>query len=253
VDKRQRDGRNPSARLTVSFSDLSGKGRFLTMSENHSLDHQDTAPTDGLHLYHECRTTASQIVRVVLAARGLQAKDHGAGVPRDPAPASPLPVLVHDGVVVTGLIGILAHIATKFPVRTKRRWGAGALHPNAKVSEEAWLAEAEKMSTVTDALGRSGAQPNIVLIRAIKTQIDAALKTMAWLGGKQPGAADLAWGVIVRRAELAGFPLTNFPNLVRWQFRLRRKMKIDAYVRPPSRRLPWPVPFVGRKRKPAIA
>jgi glutathione S-transferase len=207
----------------------------------------------GLHLYHECRTTASQIVRVVLAARGLQVMDHGAGVPRDPAPASPLPVLVHDGAVVTGLIGILAHIATKFPVRTKKRWGAGAPHPDAKVSEETWLAEAEKMTKLTDALGRSGAQPNVVLMRAIKTQLDAALKTMAWLGGRQPGAADLAWGVIVRRAELAGFPLSNFPNLLRWQFRLRRKMKIDAYVRPPARRLPWPIGFSGHKRKPAVA
>jgi glutathione S-transferase len=223
------------------------------MPQSHSPEHRDAVPTEGLHLYHEGRTTASQIVRVVLAARGLQATDHGAGLPRDPAPGSPLPVLAHDGVVVTGLIGILAYIATKFPVRTKRRWGAGAPHPNAKVSEETWLAEAEKMTKVTDALGRSGAQPNIVLMRAIKTQLDAALKTMAWLGGKQPGAADLAWGVIVRRAELAGFPLSDFPNLLRWQFRLRRKTKIDAYVRLPAGRLPWPLPFVGRKRKPAVA
>lgn len=203
-----------------------------------------------LHLYHDSRTTTSQIVRVALAARGLSFIDHGAGVPRDPAPAQPLPVLVHDGMPVAGFIAILTHVATAFPVRTKKRWGVGAPLQLPHVSEATWLAQAEQMAEVTDALGRNGAHPNATLLRVIKTQLDAALKTMVWLGGKQPSAADYAWGVIVRRAELSGISLHEFPNLLRWQFRLRRKMKIDDYVRPPARRLPW---LSGRKSKPATA
>lgn len=209
----------------------------------------------NLRLYHETRSTASQIVRTVLLARGLWAEDHGAGVPRDPSPAQPLPVLVDDGEIVAGLGRILRHLDRRFPKRIFRpKPGAAPAVEDPKAS--AWLDEAEEMAALSDALRRNGAQPHPSLIRLIKTRLDSALGETAWLSGRKFGAADLAWGVIVRRAELSGLSIREFPRLRRWLGRLRRRVKFERIVRPPSRRLAFPVSaFLRRrfKRKPQTA
>ncbi|NWH07985.1 MAG: glutathione S-transferase C-terminal domain-containing protein [Alphaproteobacteria bacterium] len=177
------------------------------------------------------------MARLALAAEGLAVTDHGAGVPRMPAPAQPLPVLVHEGRIYAGLGPVLRHIAHDI-AKPATSWSMKPA-PNREPHEAlAWISDAVEAAPLADGLTRhSLAGSGAPLLRLIKGRLDETLSTRAWLSPGRPGVADFAWAVIVRRAEWAGFDVSAHPALRQWLTRLDRKVKLHRFTAPPARRL----------------
>lgn len=220
---------------------------------------------NGLHLFHFGMSNCSQRVRICLFEKGVDWESHPVDMVRNEHasewfqqlnPLGLIPVLVHDGDIVTESIDIIRHIDKRFPDKSLipsnqlllsemeniLRFADGAQGAIKLLSHEFLF----KPSRFAMGLGfkkfsRNHGNSELVAFRKrfinnefTEEELNAAIEEMStcysileeslskktreetWLVGGRFSLADVAWMVNVHRMELIGFPLDLYPHISEW-------------------------------------
>ncbi len=237
----------------------------------------------GLHLYHFGMSNCSQRVRLLLEEKQLAWTSHPVDLSRDehaqPAflainPRGVVPVLVHDGRVITESLDILEHLEACFPspsLRPDTQSGhagaalitlAGEVQPALKLLSHEYLfkplrrmrpaqlerfaashADAALVQFMRDFSSKEGFGRARICAAAASMErafgrLEAQLADGDWLAGPHFSSVDIAWMPNLRRMALMRFPLRHRPKLHGWARRVA--------ARPSFRRAildyePWPL------------
>jgi len=230
----------------------------------------------GLHLYHFSMSNCSQKARLCLEEKGLQWTSHPVDLlnsqhltPEFVAinPKGLVPVLVHDGVVVTESSDIIDYLDQHFPnpplrpsdpVERERmyRWlklwdetqislktlshntilkgrttemrnQMGRLESLVKNDE---LVDFMREFTSEQGLSRERLARSTQWIVQILTEMDERLAQHRWLAGDAFSLADLAWGIDIHRFELIKFPMERYAAMLAWYRRIEARPGFQRMV-----------------------
>lgn len=230
----------------------------------------------GLHLYHFSMSNCSQKARLCLEEKGLQWISHPVDLPNNQHltpefvainPKALVPVLVHDGVVVTESSDIIDYLDQHFPNPPLRpsdpaelermyRWlklwdetqiSLKALSHNTILKGRAAGMRAqmgklealvkndelvEFMREFTSANGLSKARLDRATrwIERVLGELDARLTGHPWLAGDALSLADLAWSIDIHRFELIKFPMEGYPAIRAWYRRITVRASFQRMV-----------------------
>jgi len=221
----------------------------------------------GLHLWHDDLSSCSQRVRAVLSIKNLDWESHLLAIPKGDTttpeylainPKGLVPVLVHDGMLMTESTYIIDYLDQTYPVP--------ALHPNdpalvaqmnqwlaladgaqydLKVLSHEFLFRAARDVSAADVENFENNVDNEVLVKFIRVyheqdrlpedmiaesvdrtdewfrQLDEVLNGRRWLVGDALSLADIAWMPNVHRFELMDWPMERYPHLVAWHKQIK--------------------------------
>ncbi len=230
----------------------------------------------GLHLYRFSMSNCSQKARLCLEEKGLQWTSHPVDLlnsrhltPEFVAinPKGLVPVLVHDGVVVTESSDIIDYLDQHFPSPPLRpadpaerelmyRWlklwdetqislktlshntilkgrtaemrnQMGKLESLVKNDE---LADFMREFTSEQGLSRERLARSTQWIVQMLTEMDQRLAQHQWLAGDAFSLADLAWSIDIHRFELIKFPMERYAAMLAWYRRIEARPGFQRMV-----------------------
>jgi len=230
----------------------------------------------GVHLYHFSMSNCSQKARFCLEEKGLQWTSHPVDLlnnrhltPEFVAinPKGIVPVLVHDGVVVTESSDIIDYVDQHFPdppLRPADPAERERMYRWLKLWDETqiWLktlshntmlrgrttqmrtdmAKLEKlvkndelvefMREFTSEAGLSKARVERATnwIERVLGELDERLAGHQWLAGDAFSLADLAWSIDIHRFELIKFPMEKYPAMLAWYRRIETGLGFQRMV-----------------------
>ena len=248
-------------------------------------NNQSITGLSGIHVWHDGMSSCSQRVRTVLAAKDKDWEDHRVELmhaanfaPEFLAinPKGLVPVLVHDGTLVTESVDIIDYLDTAFPspslrpneseeLAQMREWLAlaDAAQFDLKVlSHEFLLRAVRKVSDedlerirndvvnddLVDFLGvytDGDYLPAELVSESVNRtderfcRLDNALEGRHWLAGATLSLGDIAWMPNAHRFELMDWPLEKYPNFHRWHTMVKELPSYRAGIvkwEPPSAR-----------------
>lgn len=233
-------------------------------------ENQGVKSLEGLHLYHFWLSSCSQRVRMVLAEKNLQWVDHPVDIsPRGMEhmteeyqsihPDGLVPVVVHDGQVITESIDIIDYLDQHFPgdslhpqdaaqQREMHEWmrRADAAQHSIKTLTHEFLFKPgrmrgeqlsrflanhknEELCKFLTVFGSDDGFPKEKIDAELKLQhdefvaLDTALEGSDWLVGSQFSLADVAWVPNARRLDMIQYPFDRHPNLANWYERIKAR------------------------------
>ena len=223
---------------------------------------------NGLHLFHFDFSNCSQRVRICLIEKGVDWNSHPVNLLLNEHstewfqsinPKGLVPVLVHDGSVVTESVEIIRYIDRMCPSPSLQPEGsvndremdgiislADSVQSPIKLLTHYFLAKPQRFLVKRSLKKFSDSHNNSDLV-AFKKRfanneftvdevrcsidemhkvvriIDAYLIKQTWLLGNEFSLADIAWMVNIHRLDLMGFPLSRYNNLGLWYQRCKQR------------------------------
>jgi glutathione S-transferase len=230
----------------------------------------------GLHLYHFSMSNCSQKARLCLEEKELQWTSHPVDqvhnehlTPEFIAinPKALVPVLVHDGVVVTESSDIIDYLDRHFPDPPLRpsdpaelermfRWlklwdetqiWLKTLSHNTILKERAASMRAEmgklealvhndelvefmRELTSERGLSQSRLERATNWIERMLDELNQRLAQDPWLAGDAFSLADLAWSVDIHRFELIKYPIDEYPAMLVWYRKIEARPSFQRMV-----------------------
>lgn len=212
----------------------------------------------GLHLYHFSMSNCSQKARLCLEEKGLLWTSHPVDLVHNEHltpefvainPKALVPVLVHDGVVVTESSDIIDYLDRHFPdpplcpsepaeLERMYRWlklwdetqiWLKTLSHNTILKDRAVpmrkletlvrndeLVEFMREFTSEQGLSQARLQRATNWIERILGELNQRLARHPWLAGDAFSLADLAWSIDIHRFELIKLPIDDYPAMLAW-------------------------------------
>jgi glutathione S-transferase len=230
----------------------------------------------GLHLYHFSLSNCSQKARFCLEEKGLQWTSHAVDLMHNEHltpefvainPKAVVPVLVHDGVVVTESSDITDYLDRHFPnpplrpsdpVELERmyRWlkiwdetqiwlktlshatilkdRAAHVRPQMQKFETLVkndeLVEFMREFTSEQGLSQGRLERATQWIGRVLGELDERLKQHPWLAGDAFSLADLAWSIDIHRFQLTKFPMDKYSAMLEWYRRIEARPGFQRMV-----------------------
>ena len=220
----------------------------------------------GLHLFHFDFSNCSQRVRICLIEKGLRWNSHPVNLLLNEHasdwfqainPKGLVPVLVHDGKVVTESMEIVRYIDRVYPEPRLQPPSssdvtlvndivslADDVQSHIKLLTHYFLARPQrflvkrslkkfsnnhqnsdlvnfKTRFANDDFTVSEVRDSIDAMHRMMRTLDAYLIKQKWFVGGDFTLADIAWMVNVHRLDLMGFPLSHYRNLQEWYIRCK--------------------------------
>ena len=223
---------------------------------------------NGLHLFHFDFSNCSQRVRICLIEKGMDWNSHPVNLLLNEHstdwfqsinPKGLVPVLVHDGSVVTESVEIIRYIDRMYPSPGLQPEGsennhemdeiislADSVQSQIKLLTHYFLAKPQRF-LVKRSLKKFSDNHNNSDLVAFKKRfanneftidevrfsidemhkvlriIDTYLIKKTWFLGDEFSLADIAWMVNIHRLDLMGFPLSRYSNLGLWYQRCKQR------------------------------
>lgn len=229
----------------------------------------DIGALKGLHLWHAALSNCSQRVRLALAEKqlawtshsvDLMSFEHASAAFQAINPKGLVPVLVHDGRTITDSNDIIQYLDRAFPDSSlsqgsDRDWFDLADRCQTALrtlSHELLFGEVRRLDGETlTRFGRDHGNREFYRflhrfsttgfddvhlagcageLAAALAAIEARLDARCFLGGESMSLADLSWTANVRRLDLLGWPLAQWPRLLRWYGSIRARPSFVAAV-----------------------
>lgn len=230
----------------------------------------------GLHLYHFSMSNCSQKARLCLEEKGLQWTSHPVDLlhnehltPEFVAinPKAVVPVLVHDGVVVTESSDIIDYVDRHFPkpplrpsdpAELERMYRWLKLWDETQISLKTLshntilkgrtatvrtqmqkfetlvkndeLVEFMREFTSEQGLSKGRLERATSWIERMLGEINERLGSHQWLAGDAFSLADLAWSIDIHRFELIKFPMDKYPATLAWYRRIETRPGFQRMV-----------------------
>lgn len=230
----------------------------------------------GLHLYHFSMSNCSQKARFCLEEKGLPWTSHAVDLlhnqhltPEFVAinPKAIVPVLVHDGVVVTESSDIIDYLDQHFPNPPLRpadpaerermyRWlklwdetqiSLKTLSHNTILKDRAAtvrtqmqkfetlvkndeLVEFMREFTSEQGLTKARLERSTKWIEQMLGELDQRLASHPWLAGDAFSLADLAWSIDIHRFQLIRFPMDKYPAMLAWYRKIEARPGFQRMV-----------------------
>jgi glutathione S-transferase len=230
----------------------------------------------GIHLYHFSMSNCSQKARFCLEEKGLQWTSHPVDLANNEHltpefvainPKALVPVLVHDGVVVTESSDIIEYIDRNFPQPPLRppdpdelelmyRWlklwdetqiwlktlshntilkgrAAGMREQMGKLEtlvKNDELVEFMREFTSEQGLSKGRLERATDWIERTLGELDERLSNHLWLAGDAFSLADLAWSIDIHRFELVRFPMEKYSAMIAWYRRIEGRPGFQRMV-----------------------
>jgi glutathione S-transferase len=206
---------------------------------------------EGLHLFHDAWSLASQQVRLVLAEKGvswtshavdLRRGEHDAASYRVVNPSGEVPMLVHDGRIFVDAHDVMEYLDDQYPqVPLRPATSSGLIHMRE------WVARQETIHRALDVLsqefvfgpldGTARPTPAVASIAcAVRTvevaldELDRQLEGRSWVVGDGFSLADVAWAIDLHRLAVMAFPLGGKMGVRRLVRRVRQRPSFGAAV-----------------------
>lgn len=249
---------------------------------------------NGVHLFHFDFSNCSQRVRICLIEKGVEWNSHPVNLLLNEHssewfqqinPKGLVPVLVHDGAVVTESVAIIRYIDRLFPGKDQHfqlqplEQGdlsamneivdiADSVQSHIKLLTHYFLARPQRFIVKMTLKKFSDNHQNSELVR-FKTRfandeftvsevrdsidemheklrvIDTCLINRDWFLGETFSLADIAWMVNIHRLDLMGFPLSRYNNLQKWYQRCKKR---DSFQQGLVDYEPWLIMFFFKMR-----
>lgn len=225
----------------------------------------------GLHLYFAAQSACSSRVRLLLAEKGLGWTGHHINLLKkeniDPAffainPRGLVPVLVHDGQVITESDDIMLYLEACFPdpaftppdrgdrqlmedwvrrsakqhVPAVKTFAYARMNAQAAAKTEAEIKLYYELQTDPEMIAfhskhdlsgqgftSEDERAAVALIESIFDEMKARIAVAGWLAGSAYSLADMAWAASIRTLLLAGYPLERHPVIMDWIDRIETR------------------------------
>ena len=230
----------------------------------------------GLHLYHFSMSNCSQKARFCLEEKGLQWTSHPVDLSNNQHltpefvainPKGLVPVLVHDGVVITESSDIIDYVDQHFPdpplrpadpAERERMYGWLKLWDETQISLKTLshntilkgraagmrtqmgkletlvkndeLVEFMREFTSAEGLSRTRLERATKWIERVLGALDERLAEHQWLAGEAFSLADLAWSIDIHRFDLIKFPMKRFRAMLAWYHRIESRQGFQRMV-----------------------
>ena len=230
----------------------------------------------GLHLYHFATSNCSQKACLCLEEKGLQWISHPVDLTNNEHltpefvainPKGLVPVLVHDGVVVTESSDIIDYLDQHFPnpplrlsdpAELERMYGWLKLWDETQISlktlshntilkgraagmraqmgklealvKNVELVEFMREFTSANGLSKARLERATGWIERVLGELDERLAGHPWLAGDAFSLADLAWSIDIHRFELIKFPMEKYPAMRAWYRRIEARPSFQRMV-----------------------
>ena len=205
---------------------------------------------EGLHLFHDAWSLASQQVRMVLVEKGVPYTSHAVDLQRrehDEAyrrvnPSGEVPMLVHDGRIFVDAPDLMEYLDDQYPQPPLR-----PATPSGLIHMREWVARQEAIHRALDTLseefvlgplvGRAQTTAPVSAIACAMRTVEVALDELdrqlggrTWIAGETFSLADVAWAIDLHRLGLMSFPLGNKMAVRRLVRRVRQRPSFHAAV-----------------------